>query len=311
MRAFAVQEFGKPGSVQDVPDPTPEGDQVLIRVKAAGVNPFDAAVVNGYIADFMEHRFPVVPGAEVSGEVVQAPEGSGFAPGDEVYGAVTKPFIGEGSWAELVTTPASELAKKPASLSHEDAAGVTIAGLTALEAVEAAGLKEGDTLVIVGATGGVGGYATQLAAARGIEVVAVSRGENADYAKELGAAKTVDYTQGDLVEQIRALYPDGVAGLLDTFNDAEGVSKLAGVVRTGGAVVTPKHAAGEDLEARGLRGVNANRAPLARLEDMNRLFESGAIKPLVRTGFPLEKAGDAIAEVSGGHVRGKLVVTVG
>ncbi|MCA1726408.1 MAG: alcohol dehydrogenase catalytic domain-containing protein, partial [Actinobacteria bacterium] len=99
MRAFTVQELGKPGSVQEVPDLVPGEGEVLIRVKAASVNPWDVIVMNGYVAEMMEHRLPLTPGTDLSGEIVEAPDGSGFSPGDQVYGIVLKPFQGEGSWA--------------------------------------------------------------------------------------------------------------------------------------------------------------------------------------------------------------------
>lgn len=309
MRAFVVEEFGKPGSVQDLEDPKPAGDELLVRVRAAGVNPFDAAVVNGYLADMLEHRFPLVPGVEFSGEVVQGPEGMPFAPGDNVYGNLDRDFQGAGTWAELVTVVPGNVSPKPGSVDHAAAAGVPTAGLTALEAIEASGLGEGQVLVIVGATGGVGSYATQLAALRGITVVAVARGANAGYARELGAKETIDYTAGDVVEQIRAAHPDGVDGLLDTYSDAEGIAGVSRAVREGGAVISVKGAADADaLEGR--RAINANRAGLDRLADMNRLFESGELKVPTTKTYSLEEANEAIAEVAGGHVRGKLALSI-
>jgi NADPH:quinone reductase-like Zn-dependent oxidoreductase len=311
MRAFVIEEFGKPGSVQDVDDPKPEAGELLVRVRVAGVNPMDGAVVNGYLADMMEHRFPLIPGGDLSGVVLEAPEGSGHAAGDEVYGATVRDYLGEGTWAELVRVAPGHVAPKPASIDHAGAAGIPTAGLTALEAVDTAGLDEGSTLVIVGATGGVGSYATQLAVFRGIRVIAVGNGENAAYARELGAAETIDYTAGDVGEQLLAAHPDGVDALFDTFSDTEGLLKLAPAVREGGVLLSPKAAADPDaVGATGRRGVNANRAGLDRLTEMNRLIEAGDLKIPETKTIPLEQANEAVAEISGGHVRGKLALIV-
>jgi NADPH:quinone reductase-like Zn-dependent oxidoreductase len=141
--------------------------------------------------------------------------------------------------------------------------------------------------------------------------VAVSRGENADYARSLGAAAVIDYTKGEVVEQVRAAYPDGVDALLDTFHDADGVSEVAGMVRRGGVVISPKRAADDEaLGARGVRGANVSRASLSKLSDMNDLFQKNALRPPETKTFTLDEANDAVAEQAGGHVRGKLAITV-
>ncbi|MEX2458903.1 MAG: zinc-binding dehydrogenase, partial [Actinomycetota bacterium] len=202
-------------------------------------------------------------------------------------------------------------AAKPASVDHPGAAGIPTAGLTGLEAVEASGVADGGTLVIVGATGGTGGYAVQLAAARGIRVIAVSRTENVEYAGELGAVEAIDYTAGDLTEQILAAHPGGVDALFDTFHDTEGLVALADAVKEGGALLSPKAAADPDaIAASGRRGLNVNRAPIERLADMNRLLEDGSISILATTTFPLDDANEALAEVASGHTRGKVVLTI-
>jgi NADPH2:quinone reductase len=312
MRAFVVEEFEKPGSVREVPDPQRQPDQVLVRVRVAGVNPADWAAVSGVFAQYgIEHRFPLIPGNDLSGQVAEAPPDAALTPGDEVYGAVGRTAIGEGSWAERVAVGASDVVVKPPSLDHVAAAGVATAGLTALEAVDAIGLHEGDVLLLVGATGGVGSYATELAAQRGLRVVAVSRGENAAYARELGAAETIDYTQGDLVELVRAAQPEGVDALIDLASDNEVVQRLSEIVREGGAVVSARGAVNVDaVEQQGKRGVNAMRAPLTRLAELSAQFEGGRLKAPPSKTYPLERAQDAIDEVATGHVRGKLAITI-
>ncbi len=312
MRAFVVEEFGKPGSVLEVPDPHSTPDRVLVRVSAAGVNPSDVAIVIGALAQYgMEHRFPLIPGGDLSGHVAEAPEDGSLGAGDEVFGAVGGMVFGEGSWAELVAVAVDDVAIKPPSLDHVAASGVATAGLTALNALEGAGLNEGAVLLLVGATGGVGSYATQLAALRGIHVIAVSRGENAPYARELGAAETIDYTQGDLLDLVRAAHPDGVDALIDLTNDEETVQRLSEIVRKEGAVVSARGAVNVDaVEKQGKRGANAMRAPLTRLPGLSALLEDGHLKPPPTKTYPLERAQEALDEVATGHVRGKLTLTI-
>jgi NADPH:quinone reductase-like Zn-dependent oxidoreductase len=191
------------------------------------------------------------------------------------------------------------------------ASGVATAGLTALSALAGAGLSEGAVLLLVGATGGVGSYATQLATLRGIHVIAVSRGENAAYARELGAAETIDYTQGDLLDLVRASHLQGVDALIDLANDEQTVLELSELVRKEGAVVSARGAVNiEAVEQQGKRGVNAMRAPLTRLPELSALLDDGRLKPPPTKTHPLERAQMALDEVATGHVRGKLALTV-
>src|SRR5206468_75354 len=208
MKAFAIDEFGQPGSLHDVPVPEPADGQVRVRVAAAGLNPFDNAVVQGYLKDRMEHRFPLVPGMDGSGTVEAVGPGvSDWAVGDEVFGSVGKPYLGEGTLAELTTVSAGTIARKPSSLEHATAAAIPTAGVTALNMADALGIGEGQTVVAIGATGGVGSYLVQLAAKRGARVVAVCSGDNAEYARRLGASDVVDYTAEDIAEAVRSRYP--------------------------------------------------------------------------------------------------------
>jgi NADPH:quinone reductase-like Zn-dependent oxidoreductase len=314
MRAFAVDRFGDTGSIHDLPIPTPGEGEVLVRVRAAGVNVMDPMYVAGWLKDYMEHRFPLVAGIDLSG-VVEAigPGVSGFAPGDEVYGVSAKPFVGEGTFAEYTVAPASALAPKPAGLTDAQAAAVPHVGLTALAAIDAADPQQGQILVLVGAAGGVGSFTSQLASERGARVVAVTGPESAAQAKSLGAAETVDYTAGDPVELIKERYPEGVDAVIDFHSDADEFARFGSLIRPGGVAVStrgPAGAAAPELEKRGVRFAPANRAAPERLSEITTALESGRLQvPPVKT-YPLEQASDAITEMAAGHVRGKLAITV-
>src|SRR5476651_857707 len=168
MRAFALDAFGQPGSIHDVPEPEPGEGQVRVRVATASLNPFDNAVLAGYMKDRMEHRFPFVPASDFSGTIDALGSGvHGFSVGDPVFGVTGKMFLGEGTLAEKTTASAGTIAKRPQSLSEVDAAALSLAGVSALMCVDAAALQPKDVVVVVGASGGIGSYTVQLAKLRG------------------------------------------------------------------------------------------------------------------------------------------------
>jgi NADPH:quinone reductase-like Zn-dependent oxidoreductase len=312
MRAFAFETLGEPGSVLDLPDPEPKEDEVLMRIRAAGVNVFDAWVVLGAMKDAMEHRFPLVPGVEASGVVEATGAGvTAFAPGDEVYGVSVKPFLGEGTFAELATFDAAGLSPKPGGVDHVGAAALPHTALTALTAMDEIEPREGQVLLVVGATGGVGSSVTQLAASRGSKVIAVASAERADYARELGASETIDYTKGDLLDLVRAAHPGGVDALVDFYSDGPTLARLSEVVRPGGVVLSASSSADPELLAqRGLKGGNINRAGPERLPELTRLVDEKQLQAPSTKVFDLEKSGDALAQIQSRHVRGKLVIAV-
>jgi NADPH2:quinone reductase len=313
MKAFAVEELGGPGSVRDVPVPEPAEGQLRVKVAAAGVNPFDVAVVSGYVKDRMEHRFPLVPGMDASGTVDALGEGvEGWAAGEVAFGSVGKPYLGEGTIAEFVTVSTQTVARKPPSLDHTVAAAIPTAGVTALIMVDTLQVSEGQTVVVVGATGGVGSYFVQLAGRRGARVVAVSRGENAEYARTLGADDVIDYSAEDVVEAVRKRYPDGIDAVADTHGDREQLARLAEQVRSGGHVASAVGSADDAaLKARGVGATNVvGRVTTASLEALAGMLTAGEIVPPEIHPFPLTDAAEALATVGGGHTRGKVVVVV-
>ena len=206
VRAITMTGFDAAPQLSEQDRPEPGDGEVRVRVRAASVNGFDLAVASGMTKDYMEHRFPLVLGKDFAGEVDAVGTGvTGFSPGDRVFGAVTKPFLGDGSFAEYVTVPTSVgLAGLPASVSFVDGGALGLAGSTAHLAVEAAQLEAGQTVLVVGATGGVGTFALQLARAAGARVLATAHSaQQRDLVTRLGAAAVVDHS-GDVVAQVRA-----------------------------------------------------------------------------------------------------------
>ncbi len=310
MRAFIVPEFGSPGSVGERPTPEPGEGEILVRVSAAGVNAMDPIFRAGYYKDFMEHRFPLTPGLDYAGTVEALGTGvEGVAVGDEVFGAVGKMVAGEGSFAEFVTATAGLAAKRPAELPIEQAAALPTAGGTALAAVDALEASEGDTVAIIGAAGGVGSFATELAARRGLRVIAVTRGEHTDYVRGLGAVEVVDYTAGDVVEELRAKAPDGLAGIIDMFHDAQGAVPLAAVVKAGGRIVSPIAMGIDQALAGGSVTGHLVQAAVGRAGELGELAASGSLTVAVET-LPLDRAAEALDRQGSRGVRGKLVLLI-
>jgi NADPH:quinone reductase-like Zn-dependent oxidoreductase len=313
MRAIAKEDFGEPIALMDLPTPNIGEDEVLIRVRAAGVNPFDWKVADGALKDEMEHRFPLIPGFDAAGMVERVGANvTELAQGDEVYGYLFKSVIGDGTYAEYVSAPATIVAKKPESVSFAEAAALPTPGLTAMDLVDAVAPREGETALVVGATGGVGSYAVQLAARRGSRVIATARRENEAFVRELGATETIDHTREDVVGAVLVAHPDGIEAIVDVVSDRGALGGIAGLVTKGGSVASSVDGAdAEGLAERGIEARNIGMKPDARrLEELARLVDAGEISVSLESTFPLEKAHEALEEIRKGHVRGKIVLLV-
>ena len=315
MKAFALTSAGQPATVVEMPTPELTPDHVLIRVHAASVNGFDVAQANGYLAAMMSHDYPVVIGRDFSGVVEAVGEGrSDVKVGDAVLGFVpAAPPLHDGSFAEVIAAgPDYPLVRKPDAISFAQAAAIPLAGMTALVAVDAVVAAPGDTILLVGATGGVGSIALQLAAQRGATVVATARpGAEHRHVMELGASEVIDYTAGDLSEAVRARYPEGISSLIDVVNRDDNFAGLVALVRDGGAVSTTLGAADIDgLAARGVRATNVMGAPTPeKLSSLAELAVAGTLRVDVERTFPLSEANAALAAFQAG-TRGKLVLVV-
>jgi len=311
MRAFAIDEFGKPGSVHELPMPEPENGQVRVKVGAAGTNPFDNSVLKGMMKDRIEHHFPLIPASDFAGTIDAV--GSGvdqWKVGDEVLGQAGKMGIGHGSLAEFVTASAGTIARRPASIDPEFGAALPLAGVSALTCVEQMSIKRGDVVVVMGAAGGIGGFAVQMAKRAGATVIGVTRGVNADYVRGLGADEVVDYSTQDVVETVRKAHPDDIGGVVHTSGDAETLAGLAALVREGGHITSMRGGAKvEDLAKRNITGLTVvTKTTTGALETLAAMVEAGAVKRPQITTFKLDQAGTAFEELATGHARGKLVI---
>ena len=304
MRAVTYSAYGTDLStlrVEERPRPTLAPGAVLIEVRAAAVNPVDWKVMAGGLDGLMDAVFPVIPGWDVAGVVVGAgPDTPEFAVGDEVIAYARKDVVGAGAFAELVAVPAASVARKPARLSFEEAAGLPLAGGTALRTLDALAVGEGDTVLIHAAAGGVGSLGVQIALARRARVIGTASKANHDFLRGLGA-EPVAYGDG-VVGRIRALAPEGVDAVAD-FVGGQLETTLA-VLAEGGrqaSIADP-----EVLEHGGrwiwVRPDGAETARLAALAD------EGLLRVEVARTFGLDGVAEAFALSQGGHVRGKLII---
>jgi NADPH:quinone reductase-like Zn-dependent oxidoreductase len=305
--AVVHDRFGGPEVLRlaELPRPKTHVDSVLVRVKAAGVNPADIAVREGALADAVDTYFPVVPGWDLAGVVEwSGPGAPEYTPGDEVIGYVRGDTLRQhGAYAELVSADVRTLAPKPRPLTWEQASGLPLAGLTAYQAiVKALRVAEGDRVLVHGAAGGVGSLATQIALTCGALVIGTASPGNHDYLRSLGA-EPVSYGTG-LAERVRAHAPDGVNAILDTVgqgslgdNAAIGGPglRIASVVGAGHPSVIPVFA----------------RMDSADLHAVSALANAGQLSVRVAATFPLAQAAQAQRAQAAGHTNGKIVLRVG
>jgi NADPH:quinone reductase-like Zn-dependent oxidoreductase len=299
MRAVVMHETGTPDVLryEEIDRPEPGDGDVLIKVRAASVNPIDWKHRRG----LSDKQLPAVLGIDVSGTVDVSR--ASFAEGDEVFG-----FAASGGYAEFATAPARLIAKKPAGVSHEQAAAIPVAGLTAWQALfDRGGLERGQTGLIAGAAGGVGHFAVQFAKLAGARVIGTGSSRNREFVLGLGVEEYVDYTQQDVAEAV-----SGVDVAFDTVG-GETTQTLLPTVREGGILVTIAGAPPEEeARARGVRAellvMSPSSEQLARLAE---LVAAGDVRVEISQVVPLAEAQRAHELSESGHTRGKIILTVG
>ena len=304
-KAYVFTRYGGPETEAfvDVERPSPGPGEILVAVRAAGVNPVDWKLRTGYVrpGETGERVFPAVLGSEVSGVVEEAGEGvEGFAAADEVFGNTVA-----GGYAEYALLPAALTAHKPAAVSFADAATLPVAAATAYDGVRQLGLPTGATLLVTGAGGGVGSAAVQIARSFGLRVLGVASEGKKDFTESLGA---VHVTSGPgWQERARAAAPNGVDGVYDLVG-GEVPAEAAALLTDRTKLVT---AGAPPQEAERLGGTRVVRARTAAVLDaVARLVADGDLDPHVTRTFPLAQADQALRTVEEGHARGKVVIEV-
>lgn len=308
MRAVQQETFGGPEvlRVVEVNRPVPLGGEVLVRVRAAGVNPVDVAVRSGAYPLLGAPPFGV--GWDISGVVEEAGPGARFAVGDEVFGMPFFPRATNG-YAEYVAVPSRQVARKPAALDHVQAAAIPLAALTAWQGlVDAAQVSEGQRVLVHRAAGGVGHFAVQIAKARGAHVIAMASAPKHDFVRGLGADEVIDYRTTDFTEAVR-----DVDVVFDSSSEGE---RSLSVLRPGGTLVSIMEHGDQELAGRvraaGRRFAGVSVEPdYASLEAIAQLVDAGRIRPHVAETFPLDDAAKAHELVGSGQVQGKVVLDVG
>ena len=314
MRAITLENFDRSLGLHEVPLPHILSNEVLIRVHASSINAFDVAVATGMLQGMMEYKFPVTIGRDLAGVVEQVgSQVSRYQVGEEVFGFLATPVVHDGTWADYVASPEDMfIAPKPTSLEFLEAGALPVAGVAALMSIDALDLSEGDRVLVVGATGGAGSYAVQLAAKNGARVIATAAPDDEDYLRDLGAEEMIDYTREDVVSAIRERYPEGIEGLADFANYADGFASLADLCAPGGGVASTLGAAdSEGLAAKDLRATNVmGRPDPVLLRRLGELADSGKLRvPLQRT-FSLEEATSGLDAFQREHVLGKFAISV-
>ena len=303
MKAARIHEFGSPDVIRidDVPPPTPSEGEILVRVAAAGVGPWDALFREGKIA--VSSPLPLILGSDLSG-VVEAtgPGVTKLKAGDEVYGVTNSQFLG--AYAQYALASQMMIAQKPRSLSFVEAASAPVVAVTAWQMLfDYAQAKAGQTVLIHGAAGNVGAYAVQMARNAGLEVFATASAKDLDYVRELGAATAIDYRETHFEDVVRA-----VDIVLDTVG-GDTLMRSIGVLKPGGILVSVV----EDIAAKaGVRAVYfIVEVTTDRLNTIAELFDSKKLVPQVGTVLPLADAQVAHQMLAGApHGRGKIVLNV-
>ncbi len=310
VKAFVLPAFDVPPTMADLPTPEPQAGEVLVRVHAASVNGIDLSIASGRLQGMLEYEFPVVLGKDFAGTVEVVGAGvTGLAIGDRVFGVVSDPSpLSSRSFAEYLVVPAGpNLTRIPEGVDVTSAGVLGLAGAAALQAVDAIAPMAGETVLISGATGGVGAYAIQLVAARDATVIATARpGEDTEFVRALGASHSIDYT-GDVQVQVRAIRPNGVDAVLHFAGDG---AQFGAVLVPGGRLASTLIMSPEQLPLPNARvsSIFAS-SDAATLDRLAAEVAAGRLKTPIQQTYTLDQVGEAFAAFGAG-TRGKLAVSI-
>ncbi|MCZ6799394.1 MAG: NADP-dependent oxidoreductase [Nitrospirae bacterium] len=315
MKAVVIEVFGGRDQLKIVerPVPDPKPGEVQIRIKAAGVNPVDWKIRVGLLKDVMPHVFPIILGWDAAGVVTAVgPQVDRLTVGDEVYAYCRKDTVQDGAYAEFIVLPENNIALKPKNVSFEEAATIPLAALTAYQSlIDAAHLKSGERIVIHAAAGGVGGFAVQIAHGLGAYVIGTASHQNHAYVRSLGAEEVIDYTQHDVSQTVKSLYPEGVDVVYDCVG-GQPLEQARLLIKPEGRIVTiVDPAQAQILQDQGLNAQFVFVAPHAQqLLELTRMVEAGQLRTEVSARLPLEEVVKAHELIETHHTKGKIVLTV-
>jgi NADPH2:quinone reductase len=314
MRAITVTEYGATPAVAELPTPEPGQGEIRLKLRAAGMNPMDRTLASGAWKP-MPATFPMVLGADGAGVVEKLGEGtSRFSVGDDLFGQLLiAPLGSAGTYAEYVAVSEdAPLARVPAGLDDVVAAALPTAGGAGLALVDLLEPLTDKTVLIVGAGGGVGSFATQFAVRAGANVIANVRADDADRMRAYGASETIDHTEVPLPDGVRQAHPDGIDALLDLVSDAAGFAALATLVRADGTAVTTQYVADlAALEAAEITGINFALSESSELlERVAEAVANGRITVPPITRISLEEAPAVLDPAQGQPASGKTVITL-
>jgi NADPH:quinone reductase-like Zn-dependent oxidoreductase len=316
MRAFAINHYGEAVSVHELSKPVPGPGEILVRVRNAGVNPIDWKSLERLSGD-TSRTFPLVVGQDFAGLFERGGQGdAGFSSGDRVFGIAR----GHGAYAEYTTVPVADktqpIARIPAGLSDAQAAALPTPGLTALAGLDALGVTSDTTLLIIGASGAVGGFAVQMARARNAHVIGTASSRNHAAVESLGAHEVIDYDRVDTVAAVKRAHAGGIDAVLDLASPREAIERIASALRPGGRIASTIHAVDESRMAdRGLRGTNITipaslQSSHAGLDQLASLVISGTISVRIQAEMPLSGAAEALQLSKEGKITGKIILQI-
>lgn len=311
MKAVYFEEYGELNQLKtgELEKPEPGEGEVLVRMKSAGVNPVDAAVARGMLKDAIPSEFPAIPGWDLAGIVEERGHAARrFKEGDEVYAYARRPVIQHGTFAEYVALSESYLAHRPQNVTMEEAGGIPLVGLTAYQALfDSGNLKDGQTILILGASGGVGTMAIQLAKSAGANVIGVASEKNHDYMKELGADDVIDYNKGDLGDLVNEVAPDGV-DMIFHCSRGDSLSQSKSTLKPDGRLISITNSKPDVPDNITFKYVFVE-PNATQLNHLRELADEGKLKVPVLGRYTLDNAAEALQEIESLHTRGKLVVT--
>lgn len=308
MQAVQINRYGDSGVIQvnEIDKPVPKAGQVLVEVHAAAINPFDWKIRRGYMKEMIPLQFPITIGADFSGVISEIGEGvTDFAVGDEVYGSAIVLGGGSGAIAQYAAANTKSIAQKPGKLSHSEAAGLVLVGVSAVQALgEHIGLKPGEKILIHGGAGGIGSAAIQYAKHLEAYVATTVRGADKNFAIELGADEVIDYE----TEQFEEKLADYDA-VFDTVG-GDPYKRSFQIVKDGGVIVSMVEAPNEELvSGRGVKVVSQQtHTDRESLRHLAELADSGIIKAHIDKEYSLHETAEAFEYAEKGHPRGKVVI---